>query len=652
MTKRLLSVDLETACAVEECKGFGEAGRCKHALRPETGRITIIGATDGIEFKTFETAAAFGQALLSEYKDCELVGQNFSFDIKFLVYAEPDLAEPLLKMWTHDTQIAAHVSTNKIPETWLAEYEEKRREQNKALPAGYSHRAASLHSLKTLAPYFLGVEAFWEDPRNHESVEYLQNDCDYTLRLMHFLFKDLKSRAEYAFYEEFSMPAAKMLLRASLRGITLDQKALADIKLETEQNMNAAAEKLEALWAAAHAAYREEQLAELRAKYDMMLVPAHAKAKDKAKCIKRYDNLYDKAAAKVDTKINYASPTQMTWLLRDYLGYDIVNAEGDETTGKSVLAKLAAGGAEDIQTYLEWKHNYKILSMYIPTYEELVAKDGAIHANFNITGTRTGRLSSSSPNLQQLPSSLYRLFKPRDGYKFIVYDLGSIEAVLIALYTDDPNLFNIVTKGQSVHEYNAKYAVFPNEIDCDIEQVKERFPELRKIAKTLGFSVLFGAGANRVRVSLDTAGYAVTETEAKEILDRLRQLYSEAIKFHREITKSFERKDQIENLVGRPLKVDNRDDCYMKGMNTLVQSSASDLLLLAALRAEERFKQEGLDAHPLLFIHDCLMVEVKAKDAEKADVITRESMLNFDLRNSLGKLPLTIDGGISGTWNK
>jgi DNA polymerase I-like protein with 3'-5' exonuclease and polymerase domains len=646
--KRLLAVDLETRCGVTGC----EVKHCDHALRPETGRITIIGVTDGEIFKMYESAAAFGQSLLTEYKDCELMGQNFSFDIKFLVAAEPSLREPLLNQWKHDTQIAAHVSTNKIPDSWLAEYELHRKEQNKRLPPGYSHRAASLHSLKTLAPYFLAVEAFWEDPTNHESVAYLKKDCEYTLRLAHFLIKDLKSRAEYSFYEEFSMPVAKMLLETSLRGIQLDTEALAQVKLETEQKMQLAAAKLESMWASAHAEYASLQLAELRTKYDLKLVPQLAKATDKERVIKRYDDLYEKAAAKLEPRINYASPTQMVWLLRDYLGYDIVNAEGDETTGKSVLAKLAAQGAEDIKTYLEWKKQYKILTMYIPTYEELVAKDGAIHAAFNITGTRTGRLSSSAPNLQQLPSSLYRLFKPRDGYKFIVYDLGSIEAVLIALYTEDPNLFNIVTKGLSVHDYNTKYAVFPDEVDCPVEQVKEKFPKLRGIAKTIGFSVLYGAGANRVRVALDTAGYVVSDAEAREILGRLKQLYSESVKFHREITKSFEGKETIENLVGRPLIIPNKDECYMKGMNTLVQSSASDLLLLAALRAVGEFKKQGLDAHPLLFIHDCLMVEVKEANAPAADKIIRDSMLNFKLENSLGKLPLTIDGGIADKWLK
>lgn len=643
---RLVAVDLETKCNVPECT----SGSCDHALRPETGRITVIGAYDGNEFKHWTDPAAFGESLLKEYADASLVGQNFVFDIRFLVAAVPALQMPLLRQWFGDTQILAHVLTDKIPDAWLEDYEKLRKEENKKLPHGYSHRAASKHSLKTLAPYFLGVEAFWEDPTNHESLEYLAKDCEYTYRLYQELAKRAKELDQFEFYQDFSMPVAKMLARASLKGIELDQQALREVAEESENAMLAAEAKLNQLWAPAIKAYYDLEVQALRDKYDAMLMKQLSKAKDKTACQVKYEGLFQKAKAKLEPGINYSSPNQMTWLLRDYLGYDIVDAEGDETTGKSVLNRLASEGHEDVKTYLEWKKHYKILTMYIPTYQALVAADGAIHANFNITGTRTGRLSSSAPNMQQLPKSLYRLFKPRDGYKFITYDYGAIEAVLIALYSEDPTMYDIVTKDLSIHDYNTKYAVFPERVACEVDAVKHQYPAERRIGKTLGFAVLYGAGQRRVQASLATAGNPVSAVEAKTILGRLKTLYKEVFSFHREMTDTFERGEVVHNLIGRPLAVENPEDAYMKGFNTLVQSSASDLLLLAALRATKRFGQEGLDAYPLLFVHDALVVEVKAEDAQAADAIIQQSLTGFKFENSLGTVPLSIDGGISNKW--
>src|SRR5690606_17483037 len=103
--------------------------------------------------------------------------------------------------------------------------------------------------------------------------------------------------------------------------------------------------------------------------------------------------------------INYSSPQQMSWLLKDYLKLDITDPQGEESTSKAVLNKLAATGREDIRAYLDWREADKVLTMYLPTYRELQV-EGIIHPSFNLTGTRTGRTSSSAPNLQQVPPKL------------------------------------------------------------------------------------------------------------------------------------------------------------------------------------------------------------------------------------------------------
>lgn len=631
--RKLLALDIETT-----------------GLNPRKDKITLIGVYDGNAYASFSTARDLARYLHEEVGPCDIVAHNGSFDIGFILVdlGSTDFRDSLPIVTLHDTQVMAHVHHNKPSEEFLARYEAKRQILNKELPRGVSHRKTSDKSLKVLAPYFLKAKAFWENPENHNDVEYNRKDCEYTYRLYEY-FRENMTPDETSFYEKRMLPWLEMLIAMEQNGIAYNNEEHKIVLKEYEAKEAAARAELDRIWASHHLAYQELQKNEIAKKYEEMLAKALVKAKDKDKCRARYQALQVAAEEKVEQKINFDSPKQMAWLLRDRMGLDITKTdnEEEESTGKAILNQLAASGRTDISKYLEWREAQKVLTMYLPTYSELQYNE-TIYPRFNLTGTRTGRLSSSSPNLQQVPSKLYRLFKPRPGHIFVKYDYGAIEAVLIAMFSNDSAMTTIVTKGLSIHDYTTKM-VF--NITDPIEQIKEKHAQKRKAIKNVTFGCLYGAGANRIKTVFMQAGIPMTDGEAREIREKIRETYPEAFAFHREVTGIFEDGGTILNLLGRPINIQNREDAYMKGFNTLVQSSASDLALVAAVKTLNAWNQKGINGRHLALIHDAILSEVPIDFAVEADIIMKETMTKFSLKNKFGQIPLSVEGGVSLIWD-
>jgi DNA polymerase I-like protein with 3'-5' exonuclease and polymerase domains len=541
----------------------------------------------------------------------------------------------------------AHLLHDKVPKSFLDWYEEERKRRNKELPKGQTYRETSGLSLKVLAPWYLKVDPFWETPGDYNNIEYNRKDCVYTYQLFQLFAKKLKDEGSWDFYINRMLEWSKMVMDMEIRGIRIDLDELDLVQKEYEQKREIYKQKLDMQWARAHESYRSLQMVQLENKYGEMAQAQVLKAKDPLKVSTRYNKLFLEACEKVEQKINYASPTQMSWLLKEHLELDITDPEGEETTGKSVLNRLAQE-RDDIKNLLEYKEADKVLTMYVPTYKELQI-DSIIHPSFNLTGTRTGRTSSSGPNLQQVPSKLYRLFKPRDGYKFIQYDLSGIEAALIALYSGDVRLYEILRNGESLHDHNAK-ALFG--LECDVSEVSKLFPKQRKTVKNIGFACFYGAGWRRISTVFAAGGFPISDSEAKQKLKQLKAYYPAAFEYHEEITSIFEAGEVVHNLFGRPLKIQSYENPYMQGYNTLIQSSASDLNLRACEKATKEFEKRGLDAHPLLVVHDMTMVEARAEVSMECEQILIDAMTNFKLESINGAIQLRVEGGIFDVWSK
>ena len=149
----ILSVDIETKSATDNRE---------HALIPHLGEITCVGVYGEGVSKVFRDLPEFNTFIQDAIANgAQLIGHNFKFDLKFLSAHGVHIPTAA---WHGDTCLMAAASYKKVPEEWLEAYEVKRVEENKKLPHGYSHRNAGRHSLKTLAPYFLSVDPFWENP--------------------------------------------------------------------------------------------------------------------------------------------------------------------------------------------------------------------------------------------------------------------------------------------------------------------------------------------------------------------------------------------------------------------------------------------------------------------------------------------------------
>jgi DNA polymerase I-like protein with 3'-5' exonuclease and polymerase domains len=609
----LISLDIETT-----------------GLNPYRDKITVVGVYNDTIQRVFRDLNELNEWIKAN-PELTFVGQNFKFDLHFLHRNNINIRP---EQWTDDTQLMAFVHTKKIPDGWLWAYEAKRKKQ----PG--KHRPGSPHSLKTLAPYFLGVAPFWET-EDHDNDEYVLKDAEYTWKLYKH-FAATMSDEEMAFYQRHLLPWAKMLLEAEERGIQVNRQDAAEFAHNLESTKIQLEAKLDVYWDEAHNNYHRIKHDDLLEKYEKMASAKGHSLNDSP----RYSKLFVNAFQKIPTKLNYDSPKQMLWLLKDFLKLNVTNLDGEESTGVAVLEQLASEGREDVATFLEWRHTKKLLE-YLSSYESMIEADGCIHASFNPTGTRTGRLSSSNPNLQQVNSDLKPIFSARPGYDIIGYDLAAIEAKLITFYSEDPSLYSLISNGVSLHDNNVK--VFFN-VSTPIDQVKNVHPVERSATKNCGFALFYGAGGNRIKQTFQAKGFIFSDERCREMLLNYRKEYAAAFQFHKDITEVFESGQTVPNVLGRPIKIQNPQDAYMKGFNTLIQSSASDLCLEWSRRFLEAARAKGLDVTPILFVHDYLGFEVAGEHATEAEQLLLEELKKFTLNTKHGPIHLEAEGGISAVW--
>lgn len=656
---KLVSLDVETECAKPGCT----ENDCDHALDEFRNRITIAGTYTEIEgvpqarvFRDVPSLASY----LDSLGPHGLLGHNFKFDLRVL--AAHGLPIPL-ERWVHDSRLMAAVLTEKVSEDYMRWYGAEREKRNEKLPKGKQHRAEKHHSLKVLAPYFLGVQPFWEDPTNHDNAEYVITDCYYTYKLAEHLSKLLKQEGSYDFYRHWLLPRAKMLLQVEQKGVSLDKMALAEAEVIAAREMSQEKAKLDVHWAPAYEAYHAKKLAELVQKYTAMRDAAIVKVKmpeqptekamakltaNHARIHARYKELLEKAKAKIEP-LSIDSPKQLMWLFRDHMGLDITDFEGDESTGKVVLKRLAGEGRQDIATFLEYRKQQKLVTAFFPSYREM-EHNGVLHCTFNPAGTRTGRLSSSRPNLQQVPGHLHKLFVARPGYKLITKDESAIEPRVIAALTGDVNLYDIISKGQDFHGF-ATRELF-EEPSWDIALIKATRKRERDMGKRLDLQLFYGSGAGGIQRTAQEFGYKWSMADCKRKLDRYKEYFAGVYAYRDQLNERLYQGEIVRNLFDRPYSILDPSDVHMKGFNTLVQSTASDIVLDAAYQIMAEFQRRGIDGHVLLLVHDELVIEVREDQVEEADEIITKCMTNYVLPCALGPIKLDVEGKTATAWTK
>lgn len=652
------------------------------AVDPARNQLDLIGTLE--EGSTEVTIYKPNELEVSpqEWQCTPLCGHGFKFDYKTLHWKGYLLD---VEQYEHDTLVMAVAAVTKVPDAYLASYEKERRRLNEGRPKGKGFRPAKKHGLKILAPYFLGVSPFWENPETTNDPEYLKKDVLYTKGLHDHFIPMLKKEGVWEFYQEKLMPWQRMTLTAELDGICLNFEALKDLEQQAEAGLVTSLKRLREMWAKVEEEWAYKQKKELAESYALMLGRAQVKCKDsiskkraaieaedkpaekKAKALEklvseeperlqaaaeRYNKLELAALSKLEP-FNYGSSDQLLWAFKNVLHYPAVDMEGKETTGASVLELLAAQGKEDIKALLDYKGFAKLVSSYFPNYRAM-AINGRLHCSFNLHGARTGRLSSSDPNLQQVPPALKRLFVAGEGNVLVSQDLSAIEPALIAYFTEDANLCRILMNKEDFHGWAA---VLFKLVKCQAHEVKKLEPEVRYGAKQGDLSTFYGSGKKRLFTTLTLNGIKkladgtpLSEQVCARMVYSFRDYFHESWEFKQMLDAELQAGNSITNLLGRKFVIEDPEDVYMKGFNRLIQGSASDLLLQGTYDCLKELDERGIWCRLRLLVHDNSVLECAEKHAEFVNERLCYHLTKFKLKTKHGLVPLMVEGGYAKTW--
>jgi len=344
---------------------------------------------------------------------------------------------------------------------------------------------------------------------------------------------------------------------------------------------------------------------------------------------------------------NISSPKQLGAILFDKLGLP----SGKKTkTGYSTNAEVLEGliGADPI---IELVLNYRTLTKLNSTYAvgllKVIADDGRIHTTYKQTETRTGRISSVEPNIQNIPvrtelgREFRRFFVAKEGYKLVDADYSQIELRLLAHISNDSTMIEAFKSGEDIHTITASQV-----FNQPVEWVT---PEMRSSAKAVNFGIVYGIGAFSLSKDI-----GVSVKKADEYIKAYLAKYSGVSDYMDKTTETAKKKGYVTTMFGRrryipELSMSNKNVQALGkriAMNTPIQGTAADIIKLAMVKVYERLKKELPDARLILQVHDELIVEVKDIEAEKAAQILREEM---EKAVSLS-VPLTADAKIGKSW--
>jgi DNA polymerase-1 len=346
-------------------------------------------------------------------------------------------------------------------------------------------------------------------------------------------------------------------------------------------------------------------------------------------------------------EFNIGSPKQVG----DVLGeLDIVSGRktstGRVSTSKAVLEELAQSH-ELPRLIIEYRELDKLKSVYTDALPHQIAADGRIHCLLNQTVAATGRLSSSEPNLQNIPirselgRRIRRAFVAEKGSKIISADYSQLELRLLAHITQDPVMLEAFQKGEDIHARTARL-VFG-------ARTEEELKEARRFAKIVNFAIAYAIEpwglSQRVGIS---------RAEAKKVIADYYNTYKGVRRYMEEVPLRAREHGYVRSIYGRirPLpgisdrNANIRKAAEREAINMPIQGTASDIVKIAMLHVEEEFKRAGLAAQLLMQVHDELLVEAPAEESEQvAGILKREmeSAVKLDV-------PLIADVGIGDNW--
>jgi len=475
--------------------------------------------------------------------------------------------------------------------------------------------SATRHNLDALASYYLGYKTStyedvagkgakqisFDDVPIDIATNYAAEDADITLRLYEELSPKLKNiESLNKLNEEIEIPLIEVLSDMERNGAILNAKVL------------------------------------------------NAQSKDLEERILRLENKAYKLAGE---EFNLGSTKQLREIFFDKLNYRVIKKTpgGQPSTDEKVLAELAEE-YELPKVLLEHRTLSKLKSTYTDKLPNQISSlSGKVHTSFHQAVTTTGRLSSSDPNLQNIPirtedgRRIRQAFEPSNGNKFISADYSQIELRVMAHLSKDPGLLSAFQEGEDVHSKTAS-EVF----NVGIEDVSS---DLRRNAKAINFGLIYGISAFGLGKQL-----GITRNLAAEYMAMYFEKYP-GVKQYMESTKeSASKNGYVETLFGRRLylKEINANNALRRqaseraAINAPVQGTAADIMKIAMIRMYQALEKEKSEARIILQVHDELILDTPEKEIDRVIELTTEAMKEATLLD----VPLEIDIGIGDNWDQ
>ena len=355
-----------------------------------------------------------------------------------------------------------------------------------------------------------------------------------------------------------------------------------------------------------------------------------------------------------EEKFNIGSPKQLGVILFEKLGYEggKKGKNGTYSTDVDVLESLASRGHNFPEYVLEWRQLSKLRSTYTESLQNHIkTKTGRVHTSFLSSGATTGRLSSSNPNLQNIPirtedgKKIRSAFITDKGKKLVSFDYSQIELRILAHIAKIKNLINAFKDGQDIHSQTAS-EVF----QVPIEDLN---PELRRQAKAINFGIIYGISpfglANNLRIPRE---------KAKSFIDKYFDRYPEIKNYmDQTINKAIE-KGYVQTLFGRKIHTPNINSkgpaagfAKRSAINAPIQGTAADIIKLAMIKIPQLIIDNNLSAKMVLQVHDELLFEVPDEEIETLKNKVISQMENASYPFLTLDVPLKVEFGVGENWN-
>ena len=470
------------------------------------------------------------------------------------------------------------------------------------------------HNLDYLAQHYLSYKMVsYDDATDHDkhksfasvditkAKEYSCEDAEITLRLKSILEEKLKSDDNYTLFQDLEMNLVPVLMDMETAGIKIDVSFFKEISARFTDEL----------------ASIEQRIFHLTGE-----------------------------------EFNINSPQQIGYILFEKLNLPSKKKTKKKTgysTDVEVLTELAHQH-EIPSLLLRFRTISKLKSTYLDALVSLVnPSTKRVHTSYNQTVTATGRLSSSNPNLQNIPirteegRQIRKGFIAEDGHFLLSADYSQIELRVFAHYSDDPVLLHAFEKGEDIHSRTAA-EIF----DLDPRMITE---DMRRTAKTINFGIIYGMGPIKL-----AKGLGISKKVAQAYLDNYYERYKGVKNFKEKILSQARVNHYVSTLFKRRryLTHINSDNGHLKSeaeraaINTPIQGTAADLIKMAMIKISERFHREQLQTKMLLQVHDELVFEVPQKELDIATNLVKDEMEGvYPL-----KIPLRVDINWGKNWDE